>query len=76
VNYFFDSSALIKHYVIEQGTNWVSSLMVRGVGHTLLIAQITSVELVSGIERRRRDGQISQRTARAARLLIRRHVTR
>jgi predicted nucleic acid-binding protein len=39
--YFLDSSALIKHYVVEPGTTWVRSLTNRGSGNPVIIAQIT-----------------------------------
>jgi uncharacterized protein len=74
--YFLDSSALIKRYVVEPGTTWVRSLTNRGSGHTVLIAQITQIEIVSGASRRVREGTLTTRTARAVRLLIDRHVRR
>jgi uncharacterized protein len=74
--YFLDSSALIKRYVVEPGTTWVRSLTNRGGGHTVLIAQITQIEIVSGASRRVREGTLTTRTARAVRLLIDRHVRR
>jgi len=36
--YFFDTSALIKRYVVEQGTDWVRSIVAPQAGHTILIA--------------------------------------
>jgi hypothetical protein len=36
--YFLDSSALIKRYVIETGTNWVSSITDSRAGNGLLTA--------------------------------------
>ena len=73
-DYFFDSSALLKRYFTEQGTGWVTALTTPGSGATITIAQITPVEITSGIERRYRAGQISLRRARAIRLLLDRHV--
>jgi predicted nucleic acid-binding protein len=74
--YFLDSSALIKRYVVEPGTTWVRSLTNRGSGHTVLIAQITQIKIVSGASRRVREGTLTTRTARAVRLLIDRHMRR
>jgi predicted nucleic acid-binding protein len=74
--YFLDSSALIKRYVVESGTTWVRSLTNRGSGHTVIIAQITQIEIVSGASRRVREGTLTTRTAQAVRLLIDRHVRR
>jgi hypothetical protein len=77
MSYFFlDSSALIKRYVVEAGTDWIRSIMARSAGHTHIIAHITMAEVVSGVMRRKREGAISARTARATRLLIDRHASR
>lgn len=75
-HYFFDSSALIKRYVAEQGSDWVRAIVAPSAGHTHIIAQITTVEIVSGAERLKREGKISQRTARATRLMLDRHASR
>ena len=74
--YFLDSSALIKRYIVEPGTTWVRSLSNRSSGNTVIIAQITQIEIVSGASRRVREGTLTTRTARAVRLLIDRHVRR
>jgi predicted nucleic acid-binding protein len=74
--YFLDSSALIKRYVVEPGTTWVRSLINHSSGNTAIIAQITQIEIVSGASRRVREGTLTPRTARAVRLLIDRHVRR
>lgn len=74
--YFLHSSALIKRYVIEVGTTWIRSITSRSAGNTIIIAHITQAEVVSGIMRRKRDGTITTRTARATRLLVDRHVSR
>jgi uncharacterized protein len=74
--YFFDSSALLKRYVTEIGSGWVRSTISLRSGNTIFVAQITSAELVSALMRRRREGTIPSRTARASRLLIDRHIRR
>jgi predicted nucleic acid-binding protein len=74
--YFFDSSALVKRYVAEIGTTWVRSLVTPTAGNITLVAHITSVEIVSGAMRRKRDGSISPRIAHAVRLLVDRHTRR
>lgn len=74
--YFLDSSALIKRYIVEVGTPWVRSITVTSSNNIVFIAQITQVEVVSGAMRRKRDGSITPRTARATRLLIGRHASR
>ena len=74
--YFFDTSALIKRYVVEQGTLWVQEIASHQTDNVILVAQITRVEIVSGASRRKRSGQISEHAARAVRLMIDRHANR
>src|SRR5262245_62023698 len=74
--YFLDSSALIKRYIAEKGTNWIRSIAGRSAGNTLVVAQITYVEAISGTARRTREGAITSRTARAIRLVVERHLSR
>jgi uncharacterized protein len=72
--YFLDSSALLKRYIIETGSTWVTSLTLPGSGHSLVIAHITLAELVSGIMRRRREGTITVVDAQSIRVLIDHHA--
>lgn len=74
--YILDSSALVKRYMPEIGSRWITSLTTASAGHTIIVAQITAVETVSAIMRRMHGKTISKRTARAARLLSDRHYTR
>jgi predicted nucleic acid-binding protein len=57
--YFFDSSALVKRYVTETGTSWVSALVDPSGGNRIFIVSITAVEVVSAIKRRERAGNLS-----------------
>jgi len=54
----------------------VRALSTPTAGHTLMIAQVTPAEIVSGVARRRREGTIPARTAHAIRLLVDRHTRR
>jgi predicted nucleic acid-binding protein len=56
--YVFDSSALVKRYVHEIGTAWVHGLTDPAAGHTLYIAGITGVEVVSALTRQTRRGAL------------------
>lgn len=58
----------------EVGTSWVRGLTTPTASHTLIIAQVTPAEIVSGVARRRREGTVPGRTAHAIRLLIDRHA--
>ena len=64
--YFFDSSALVKRYVVESGTQWVRGLCNPAAGHTLYIARITGVEVVAALARRARTGSVAQSAAQRA----------
>jgi hypothetical protein len=72
--YFMDSSALLKRYVPEVGTTWIRSIMSPTSGHSVMIAQITPAEIVSGVMRRKRENSIQATAAQALRLLIDHHT--
>jgi uncharacterized protein len=57
--YFFDSSALVKRYIIEAGSKWVISLLKPSANNTIFIAQIAGVEVTSAIARRRKGLKIT-----------------
>lgn len=74
--YFLDSSALLKRYITETGTTWIQGITLRSANNEIFIAQITLVEMVTALARRKREKSISARTAQAARLLMDRHARR
>ena len=53
--YFFDTSALVKRYVAETGSTWVSHVTHPKSGHKIFIAAITAVGVVSAIMKKVRD---------------------
>ncbi|OQA18011.1 MAG: tRNA(fMet)-specific endonuclease VapC [Chloroflexi bacterium ADurb.Bin360] len=57
--YFFDSSALVKRYITESGTRWVTALTAPESAHSLLIARITWVEILSALARQQREGAVT-----------------
>ncbi len=65
--YFLDTSAIAKRYFREKGTPWITALVHQTAGNEILLASITSVEMVSAIARRERGGSIQ---AGAASLLM------
>ena len=71
--YFFDSSALVKRYVVETGTPWVRRLTRRGKPEPIYLVRITTVEVAAVARRRRRrrrqNGNIT--AARASSILSR-----
>lgn len=64
--YFFDSSALVKRYAQETGSEWILALTEPAAGHSLYIARITAVEVVSALTRRQRGGSVSELDAATA----------
>jgi uncharacterized protein len=58
-NYFLDTSALVKRYVVEPGHQWVRSLYDVRPKHTLIISQITIAECVATLCRKAREQSIS-----------------
>ena len=57
--YFLDTSALVKRYVAEIGSAWVTALCDPAVGHTIVISQAALVETVATLCRKAHDGVIS-----------------
>jgi predicted nucleic acid-binding protein len=52
--YFFDSSAIVKRYVKEEGSAWVISTSDRASGAHVYLASITGVEVVAALARKRK----------------------
>lgn len=57
--YFVDSSALVKRYVTEVGSIWVTQLLSPSQGNRIYVASITAVEVVAALTRRERGVQPS-----------------
>jgi hypothetical protein len=54
-DYYFDTSALMKRYVAEVGSVWLTSL-VSTPGNVALTSELTPVELVAAVSRRSKGG--------------------
>lgn len=54
--FFFDSSALVKCYIKENGTVWARSHINAHPPNEIAIAQVTGVEIIAAITRRLRVG--------------------
>jgi predicted nucleic acid-binding protein len=57
--YFFDSSALVKRYVHEQGSVWVRETTSSVSGHLIHLSLLTAAEVASALARRQREGSLS-----------------
>ena len=64
--FFCDSSAIVKRYVNETGSNFVDSLTDLKSGNVTLLARITRVEVVAAIARRLKNGSITTADAQNA----------
>ncbi len=64
--FFLDTSAALKRYVLEPGTPWVQALAAPAAGHSLIIVRITLAETAAAITRRERDGSITPMDAATA----------
>ncbi len=69
--WFADTSALIKRYVREPGSDWLRGELIR---HEVMIARLTPIELTAGLGRRYRQGRISQFAFYQARQLFLVHL--
>jgi predicted nucleic acid-binding protein len=62
-NFFVDTSALAKRYVIETGSSWVLSWIEPTAGNVILIAESTLVEMRSILARRVRGKALTLASA-------------
>lgn len=58
-DYFFDSSALVKAYIAEAGTNWVRTIL-DSPQHRISISALAKVEVISALTRRFNQGDLTQ----------------
>ncbi|HTV65455.1 MAG TPA: type II toxin-antitoxin system VapC family toxin [Bryocella sp.] len=56
--YYLDTSALVKLYVREAGSDVMVALASRSAGHQLTILSLAQIELRSAIRRRERNGDL------------------
>jgi len=70
VQFYFDSSALVKYYLVEPGTSWVRSTIDQRVNleweHEIVTSVVSVVEVVSAFAKRRRVKDISSRLCAGA----------
>lgn len=71
--FFFDSSALVKRYLSETGSAWVTTLLEPANGHTIVVATITQVETAAAIATRHRANRLTQSERESLVDLLARH---
>ena len=57
--YFLNSSALVKRYALETGTAWIGRLCDPMANPTILIANVTIVEMAAALASKRRSQEIT-----------------
>jgi len=55
---YFDTSALLKQYVTETGSNWVRAHLASATAPAVFTSQLTAVEATCAFARRLRDGTL------------------
>ena len=56
---YLDTSALVKQYVMEIGSDWIRTLLRTGRTPTVFTSHLTVVEAICAFARRRREGTLS-----------------
>jgi len=56
---YADSSALVKRHVVEIGSAWIAQLFGAAQRRTIITSRFSTVEVISALNRRRRDGTIT-----------------
>ncbi len=64
--YYFDSSATVKNYVQEVGSNWVKSIFNSVTTKVIYVVSISEVEVISAFARRKESKTLSLNDAKAA----------
>ena len=59
-HFFGDSSVLVKRHVREVGTSWLQALTDPSSGNTIIIAEISIVEVYSALNRRVRETSLDR----------------
>ena len=72
--YYLETSALVKLYVRERGTEQVLALAARSGGNRLAVLALTRVEVRSAIRRRERNGEIPTPVAAQLLEMFKRHL--
>jgi len=70
-NLFLDSSALAKRYLPEQGTTWLRQQLISA--SSIIVSRLTSVEIMSAVARRSREGSIDIKVVNGINQLLDKH---
>jgi predicted nucleic acid-binding protein len=64
--YYFDSSAIVKRYITEVGTSWVTAIADANAGNDILVSLLARVEVPAAVFKRQREGSITAADAATA----------
>ncbi len=73
-NYYFDTSAILKLYLDEEGSEYVHRLIAESDDDTFIVSTLTILESRSAIRRRQREGSVSEENAAYAIARIKEHT--
>ena len=59
MNYFFDTSALVKHFYNEKGSDFVSDIILKKTNH-IWISELAIIEIISAIYKKYRMKEINE----------------
>lgn len=72
--YYLDSSAVVKLYIRETGTEQMLALAARQAGHRFVVLALAQVEVRSAFRKRQRSGEIGEQLADQLLTAFRRHL--
>lgn len=72
--YFLDTSAAAKLYVVERGTDWLTSIADPLARNELIIGRLTVVEIAAALYRRAKAGLLSRAQTASAMASLRRDM--
>ena len=58
-DYFVDTSALAKRYVVEAGSRWVKSWILPRYGNAIVLSRLATIEIIALLSRKQREGLIT-----------------
>ena len=58
-SFYLDTSAIVKIYAREPGTEWMTTLVEPALGHALYTVRMTGPEAIAALSRKARTGEIS-----------------
>lgn len=61
--YYLDTSALVKRYIAETGSTWLTRQVEPASNNIVIVSELTPVEMFSVFARRQRDKSLSPRDA-------------